>query len=95
MRWTINAVLLATATTLAGQEPTRTELILAERDQKERTLKPEEPSKAEQRLNWIKDAGLLERFSEGIHGFRLKLGGLAPGGGFAVGPELIQPGLLG
>ena len=48
MRWITPAALLAAATIL-GQESTRTELILAVRDQKERTLKPEEPSMAEQR----------------------------------------------
>jgi outer membrane protein assembly factor BamA len=95
MRWIITAVLLAAATILAGQEPTRTELILAERDQKERALTPEEPSKTEQRLNWVRDAGVLDRFSNGVHGIKLKLGGLAPGGGFAVGPEFSLEGLLG
>jgi outer membrane protein assembly factor BamA len=88
-------VAVLAATTLTGQEPTRTELILAERDQKERDLKAEVPSKVEQRLNWVKDAGVLERFNEGIHGFRMKLGGLAPGGGFAIGPEYSREGLLG
>jgi outer membrane protein assembly factor BamA len=93
MKWK-TAALLAAATTIAAQEPTRTDLILAGRDQKERDLKAEVPSKAEQRLNWVKDAGVLERFSDGVHGLHLKLGGLAPGGGFAVGPEFSREGLF-
>jgi outer membrane protein assembly factor BamA len=68
--------------------------ILAERDQKERNLTEEKPSKAEQRLNWVKDSSVLERFSEGYHGLRFKVGGLAPGGGFAVGPEFIRQGMF-
>ncbi|MFB3924177.1 MAG: BamA/TamA family outer membrane protein [Terriglobia bacterium] len=32
----------------------------------------------------------MERVSAGVAGFRLKLGGLVPGGGFALGPEYLR-----
>jgi outer membrane protein assembly factor BamA len=49
----------------------------------------------ERKLDWFKDGRILERFTDGYNGFRLKVGGLAPGGGFALGPEYSREGLLG
>src|SRR5687768_16754417 len=93
MRWVAVAAMVAAGIEVAGQESTRVGQILAERERKEQELKPEEPSKLERRLNWVTDAGLLERANEGFHGLRLKIGGLAPGGGFAAGPEYLREGL--
>ena len=95
MRWMTLTAVLASGISLAGEEPTRAGQIAAERDQKEQNLKAETPSKTEQRLNWVKDAGLLERVGVGYHGLRMKMGGLAPGGGFAAGPEFSRDGLAG
>jgi outer membrane protein assembly factor BamA len=68
---------------------------VAERNEKQQRLSVEEPSKLEKKLNWFKDAGLQDRLSDGYHGWRVKVGGLAPGGGFAIGPEYSREGLLG
>ena len=91
----IALALLAMSTALAGEELTRAEEILADRDEKQQNLKAEEPSSLERKLDWIKDANVLERFSSGYHGLRMKIGGLAPGGGFAIGPEFVKEGLWG
>ena len=77
---------------LLGQERTREEDILAERAEKQQHLRAEEPSPVERKLDWIRDTG-LDRMTHGWHGFRGKVGGLAPGGGFAFGPEYSQSGL--
>ena len=94
MKWMALA-LLGMSTALAGEELTRAGEILADREEKQSNLKPEEASGLERKLDWIKDAGLLERFSSGYHGLRVKVGGLAPGGGFAIGPEFVKEGLWG
>src|SRR5687767_4103874 len=61
MRWMTLTAVLASGISLAGEELTRAGQTAAERDQKERNLKAEELSKIEQRLNWVKDAGLPYR----------------------------------
>src|SRR5688572_29131068 len=95
MRWMTLTAVLASGISLAGEELTRAGQIAAERDQKEQKLKAETPSQIEQRLNWVRDAGLLERVGVGYHGLRIKMGGLAPGGGFGAGPEFSRDGLAG
>lgn len=94
MRWAVLAT-LACSSLLPAEDATRTEQILAERSEKQKSLSAEEPTKLENRLNWIKDSGFTDRLSEGYHGWRVKVGGLAPGGGFAVGPEFSREGLFG
>lgn len=96
------AVLLFVAATVsvAGEpavveEKSRIAEIEAERDAKSTRLEPDSPSSMERRLNWVKDSHVLERYSEGFHGLRLKMGGLVTGGGFAVGPEFRREGLAG
>jgi hypothetical protein len=69
---------------------TRAEEIIRERQQKEQTIGPEVNSKWEDRVLYIRDAKLLERLTAGVAGFRLKLGGLATNGGFALGPEYLR-----
>jgi outer membrane protein assembly factor BamA len=92
MKWFAALIVITGA---AAQEQTRQALILAEREDKQNNLKEEAPSKTERRLNWVRDARVLDRLGEGYHGLRLKIGGLAPGGGFAVGPEFAREGLWG
>lgn len=69
---------------------TRTAEIEAARHRKASTTQPETNSRLEQRLIWIKESRVLERFTGGIGGLRLKLGGMAAGGGFAIGPEYAR-----
>lgn len=68
----------------------RAEQIEAERDAKARRLQPERLSPLEARLLWIKEAKVLERISAGIHGFRARLGKMATGQGFGIGPEYMR-----
>ncbi len=81
-------LMLAAQLSLAQQ--TRAAEIEAERDAKAGHLAPDAPSKLEERLIYIKDAKVLERITAGIAGFRVKLGGLATGGGFALGPQYLR-----
>lgn len=75
-----------------AQEPetTRAAQIEAERDRKATELTPDEPTRAEQVLTRIKDEKILERIQAGYNGFRGRIGGLATGGGFALGPEYAR-----
>ncbi|MBM3728061.1 MAG: hypothetical protein FJW40_21870 [Acidobacteria bacterium] len=81
---------------LAGaQDPapgpqSRTEEIEQLRRAKEKTLQPDQLPKGEQALNEVRDRQLIERFTAGVAGVRLKMGGLATGSGFALGPEYVK-----
>ncbi|MCW5979180.1 MAG: BamA/TamA family outer membrane protein [Bryobacteraceae bacterium] len=93
MRRLLPLVLIAWGVGLA-QVNSRVEEIEAARDKKAKELKPDEPSGFEQRLLWLKDEKILERLSAGVYGLRLKLGGMATGEGFALGPEYLRRDLL-
>lgn len=83
-------------TVIAQELPaTRAEEIQSARRAKARRLEPDEVSRPERLLRDIKDKRILERFTAGIAGFRLKLGGLATGSGFALGPEYLRRDLAG
>jgi outer membrane protein assembly factor BamA len=69
-----------------GQE-TRTEEIERQRAEKAAQLKYDEPGKVEESMTYVKDEKVLERLSAGYHGWKLRLGGLVQGSGFALGPE--------
>ncbi len=85
------AVLVACASVaLSAQVTTRAQLIEQMRDRKAGTLEPEELNNVEQRLLWLKDNKILERFSAGVYGFRFKSGGMATGEGFGFGPEYVR-----
>ena len=75
---------------LSAQVDSRAAEIEAARDRKAQTLEPDTPTPTEQRLVYIRDKKVLERITAGIAGFRVKLGGLASGSGFAVGPEYLR-----
>ncbi|MBN2243898.1 MAG: BamA/TamA family outer membrane protein [Acidobacteria bacterium] len=64
--------------------------IEASRDQKSQHLEPEDVSGTEKTLLFIKDKKVVERITAGISGFRLKLGGMVTGSGFALGPEYLR-----
>ena len=76
------------ALTLSGQ--TRTAQIEAEREAKAARLKPENVSILEDALLQIKQRKILERISAGYNGLRFKMGGMATGSGFALGPQFYR-----
>jgi outer membrane protein assembly factor BamA len=57
------------------------------RDAKEKTLRPEEVSRAEAFLRDLKEKEWLQRITSGYNGLNIKLGDMVTGGGFAAGPE--------
>ncbi|HYP07283.1 MAG TPA: BamA/TamA family outer membrane protein [Bryobacteraceae bacterium] len=69
---------------------TRAGEITVERHRKQRELAAETNSKWEDRFIYVRESRLIERFTAGIAGFRVKLGGLATNGGFAAGPEYLR-----
>ncbi len=83
-------LVLLFAVPLAAQVNSRAEEIQQARREKAEKIVPEKVSKTENALNYIKEKKLLERFTAGIGGFRLKLGGLPTGQGFALGPEYLR-----
>jgi outer membrane protein assembly factor BamA len=80
---------------LLGQEASRTAEIEAARQAKSANLEPEKLSKGEQALQTFREKKILERFAAGVAGFRLKVGGLVSGSGFAIGPEYLRQDLAG
>jgi outer membrane protein assembly factor BamA len=89
--WLSSVLFLLFVPNLEGQEPqspeTRAAEITRERQEKEKTIGPETNNKWEERILYIRERKLLDRAISGVGGFRLKLGGLATNGGFALGPE--------
>ncbi|MEO7651535.1 MAG: BamA/TamA family outer membrane protein, partial [Bryobacteraceae bacterium] len=75
---------------LGADETSRTAQIEAQRDKKAAELHPDEVSRTERRLVKFKDQKYLERVSAGVGGFRLKIGNMVTGGGFALGPEYFR-----
>ena len=80
---------------LFAQETTRAEEIQAERRKRAESLEPDEVSRLEKVLRDFKDKKILERITAGFNGLRVKAGGLATGGGFALGPEYLREDLAG
>ncbi len=68
----------------------RAEEVQAARAKKAAEIKPEENSKLENRLIYIKDNKVLERITGGVGGWRIKIGGMSANGGFALGPEYVR-----
>jgi len=64
------------------------------RREKSHQLKPDTLSGAEKVLQEIKEKRVLERITAGIAGWRVRMGGLITGSGFALGPEYYREGLL-
>lgn len=73
-----------------SSEDSRVAEITKERQEKEKTIGPETNSAWENRVIYIRETKLLERLTAGVAGVRLKLGGLATNGGFALGPEYLK-----
>src|SRR5437870_8540313 len=72
---------------------TRAAQIELERQAKAATIRTETPTRAESRLNFIKRSNLIDLFTDGVDGFRIRLGGLPPGSGLTAGPEYYRPDL--
>jgi hypothetical protein len=87
--------LFAFATVLyaAGNPPvsTRAEQIQALRAQKAAHLKPEQISFLHRGFRYVQEKRLFYRFVSPTSGVGVRLGGLGPGSGFAIGPEFIVP----
>src|ERR1700754_3729868 len=83
------------ATTAQSQTTSRLEEIASEQEQKAAQLKPEQQGKLERAMLEFRERNLLQRFSHGLAGFHLKLGGMGAGTGFGIGPEYRRTGLLG
>jgi outer membrane protein assembly factor BamA len=81
------ALLGTWAGSVFAQQDTRAAEIEKAREAKAQALKEESVSKTESRLLRFKDEKYLERFAAGFNGWRPKIGGMATGGGFALGPE--------
>jgi outer membrane protein assembly factor BamA len=79
---------------LWAQVSSRNEQIEEARREKASHLYPEGSSKTERTLLYVQEHEVLERITSGIAGFRVKLGGLVSGGGFALGPEYLRRDLL-
>jgi outer membrane protein assembly factor BamA len=72
----------------------RTAQIEREREEKANRLEPDDVGKVERFLSRFKDEKFLERAASGYNGFRPKVGKMATGGGFAIGPRYLREGLL-
>lgn len=91
LRRALYVLLLVPTPVVYGQTlASRAAEIEAARERKAAMLAPDEPSAIERGLRDIKDKKLMERFTAGIAGFRVKLGGLVSGSGFALGPEYLR-----
>src|SRR5213593_1440082 len=79
---------------LFGQADSRAEEIQREREANKSQQKAETMNRAEKFIYEIEAKRLLRRLSSGWNGFRVKIGGMPAGGGFAVGPEYHRDELL-
>jgi len=86
----LSLVFLVTPVSSPAQVSSRAEEIDAARHEKAQQLHPDETSRAERGLLYFREHKVLERMTSGIGGFRIKFGGLATGGGFALGPEYLR-----
>ena len=83
-------LLLLLSSPVRSEEATRAQEIEAARQEKAGQLAPDDTSRLERALVVIRERKLVERATAGIAGFRVKLGGLASGSGFALGPEYLR-----
>ncbi|HYO83108.1 MAG TPA: hypothetical protein VES20_17000 [Bryobacteraceae bacterium] len=96
MKWALHGiVVLLAAARLSGQPQLRSDEIEIAREEKARHLSADTPSRFEQRVvavrtnHWI--APILAK-RDGLH---VRIGGMVPGAGLAVGPEYQHSGLVG
>lgn len=87
-------LILPASRDLYAQELTRREEIELQQKQKAATASQELNSRSEQWLLRLRDDHLLDRLLAGYRGIKPKIGGLATGGGFALGPQYQSTSLL-
>jgi hypothetical protein len=88
----LGLVLLAAAS--SGQDSgeevrSRAQEIIEKRKAKAAALRPEEPSSLHRGILYVREKKMVERFMQGVSGFRAVLGGLGPGSGFGGGVEYL------
>jgi outer membrane protein assembly factor BamA len=86
----VSAQVQAPPITDATPPGTRAAQIEAARKAKAASLEPDEAKGIEHDLNVIEDKELPQRFSAGVGGVRVHMGGLITGSGFAAGPEYYR-----
>jgi len=74
---------------------TRIEQIETARDEKEANLKPEAEPKLERNITSVEHGLPYKLLTSEFHGFGLRLGGIGPSAGIAVGPQYTRRDLLG
>src|SRR4051794_34734152 len=79
---------------LFAQADSRVAEIAAQQEQKATDAKPDEPKKIERAFLTVRDHAWVERITAGADGFGPKLGGLAPGMGYGIGPAYRRTDLL-
>jgi hypothetical protein len=79
-----------TATANRVEPSTRAAQIESAREQKAASLALDKPQGLEHALDVFEEKEIVRRFTEGIAGFRVHLGGLVTGSGFAAGPEYYR-----
>jgi hypothetical protein len=84
------ACLFGLATPSLSAQNSRLAEIESARDRKAQMLRPDAPGGLERKLLYIKERKVLERLAAGVAGFRVKMGGLVTGSGFALGPEYLR-----
>ncbi len=94
IRRAVAAVVLCTGM-LGAQESSRTAQIEAARAAKEKNPPPEERSKIEDALIYVKEERLLDKWRYGWHGLKPRIGAVVTGSGFAAGPEYLRDDLRG
>ena len=88
-------ITVACVRALPAQDGSRAAEIEAQQEAKASALTPESPNKVEHWLLRFQEERLLDRIFDGVSGFHAKLGGLAPGSGFAIGPEYRRTDIAG
>lgn len=77
----------------SGQADSRAQEIDRERREKAARLQPPAPDKIEKAFRRIDDSRVLRSLFGNTAGFRIRLGGLITGSGFALGPAYARPDL--
>jgi hypothetical protein len=80
---------LVSAQSVEGEVSSRAQAVVEKRKAKAAVLRPEEPSFLHRGILYVREKKMVERFMQGVSGFRAVLGGLGPGSGFGGGIEYL------
>src|SRR5262245_3931130 len=86
---------VAAGAALAQEPQTRAEALALERQAKSQQLEPPKTGRVERALLALENDRIFERILNPAEGFYPKIGNLAPGSGFALGPAYRHPFLFG